>query len=304
MEFFRKHWLRSQKGFVPLIIIVIAIFVIGAGVGGFLLFKEGRTPSPPKVVPSQSQHSPPIVPGQNSLYDANHWELIKYQKIDHIMRPGTTPADVVLFPEKTGSIGLYLLRSKLQTSATGAEAPLYDLNFIVARGDKILYQFTTKVPIKHTNTSYTKEWSIFYDNENIEVKDVTNDWPRVSSDEIIFTAAGPAGASTYKSHIYILQYQPETDSFKDIAIDDFENTEVSGLTWFSHDSKNMALVADVGEYRGCHFCESLYEYKIYQWDSAKSSFVLTRTLMSKEKYSFATYPEMIVDAKQQMSVMK
>src|SRR3989338_229620 len=123
-----KIWYTiAMKNATPLLFIIATLLVVLVVAGYYFFQKE-------KVQPSSL-----IVSTPSDLYDKNQWELIRYQKVDSLRRQGTTPTDVVVFSEKTNNIDLYLLRSHVQTSATGAEAPLYDLNFIVARGDKILY---------------------------------------------------------------------------------------------------------------------------------------------------------------------
>lgn len=256
---------------------------------------------------SAPKESLPIASTTSALFDKSKWELIKYQKVDFIKWSGFPDGVPTREHEKARDVDIYLLRSVAQTASTGAEAPLYDMNFIVARGAKILYQFTSKVPGTNGDGSYSKNEGVYYDDDNIEIKDVTNDRPPLTTSlyqEIIFSAAGPMGASTSLSYIHILQYQPDADSFKDIAIDDFRKTEVSGFAWFNLDIKTLALVAtpDPAELRQCHFCDSSYLYKIYQWDDSKNSFLLNRILTSQKKYSFATFPEMILEVTQQMVV--
>jgi len=292
------------------ILIVVVIFV-ASGLATYFLFNQNasspkKNSQPVTAQPESTQKQSLASSSNNNLYDKNQWELIKYQKADSIVVPMRTPDGAITAPEQTRNIDIYLLRSKIQTSSTGADAPLYDLNFIVAKGNKILYQFTSKNSIPRTDPSYSRTVSTYFDGDAIDVKDVTNDSSRSIYLEILFTSAGPAGASTYLSYAHVLKYQPETDSIIDIASNDFKNTEVSGFTWFTLNSKILGLVVkpDPAELRACHFCESSYLYLIYQWDAPKNIFVIIKTLKSQKKYGDVNLPEMLVDIEQQIATEK
>jgi len=272
----------NKKRTVPILLLVILVLAL-IEIGVWYYAKKFSTPS--TIQNGSTQQSSQF---GTDLYDANKWELLKYLKVHSLQVPSISPKGVVIAPPEMRNINVYLLKSITQTGVSGAEAPLYGTNFIVARGAKILYQFTANSRYRDTQ---------------IEVRDVTNDSPHKSFLEITFSTYDSVGASDYIASMHILQYQPDSDSFKDISNKDFYDSATSGFTWFNLylNSTTYGLVADPTGTRECHICDSHYIYKIYKWDTTSNTFVVYKTLTSDGEYGFVAWPEMIAEVGRKMA---
>ncbi len=77
--------MNRQKGFTPLIIIVIATVIIGAGIGGFLVFRDKKTPSPQEVSPQASGEA--IEPREESGVTTTVSERVMQEETDGRQTP-------------------------------------------------------------------------------------------------------------------------------------------------------------------------------------------------------------------------
>lgn len=223
-----------------------------------------------------------------NIYDASTWELVKYLKVDSLQQPEIDPGGNIVVTSAVRNIDVYLLRSLAQNGLSGVGAPLYDEDFIIARGSKVLYQFTASS-------------SMLRDEQNeIAIKNVTNDNGTTTFPEIIFSTYGSVGASDYLLQYHILQYQPTSDSFKDIANPNFYDSATSGFKWFTLNFTTYGLVAFPTGTRQCHFCDSNYIYTVYLWNSTSSSFMVYKTFTSDNQYAVVAWPEMITEVDKKM----
>ena len=207
-----------------------------------------------------------------STMDTSGWELLKKQEL--------SPAE---FGLKSSNLQLFIYRSIKQTGATGAEAPLYDLDLAMKTNDSVLYQFSKTVNSDKFNGYGYKDARYFVD-DGFKIQDIDQD----GFSDIVFESQPTGGASSFKIYEHVISYK--SGVFKDISSGELYKSEVDYFNWLFLNGENygiMAMVADdpEGGKLKCHFCESLYDYKIYGWDKENDSFVVITTIKSKNRYS-------------------
>ncbi len=198
----------------------------------------------------------------------NRWELIKQKK-------ATSDAHA-------GPFTVMLLRSSEPTDTGGAEQALHDVQLLVLQGDKVIYDF-----VKEGVTTSEERKSRFYMDDYLEIRDVTRD----GIPEILFHS-GSQGASDYGSVEHILAYQKAKGSFADITAAQFYDSSTHGLRWLNSvflviADRNWNATTTPFEEQ-CHYCDSPFQYDVYQWSRRKMSFVLHRHLYGQKSYSDAS----------------
>lgn len=209
----------------------------------------------------------------DNVYDPKQWQIIKSTEISSFGNQALT---------------VLLLKSATSTSLSGTGTyPIYSANLVILdkQSNKVLYSFTpqtTPDPLRNDP---------FYMDNYLLVKDVTND----GVPEILFHG-GYYAASDTAYYEEVIQYQPQTNSFGNLAprnfVDDgFVNSTYDGFAWIKIKGLTFGLTAtpiwpkSVTDPGSCHFCNKTYSYTLYQWNPSENTFVqIQESFNSVKKY--------------------
>jgi hypothetical protein len=207
--------------------------------------------------------------GSTVQYDGRKWTLVKRAKLT--LEPDATPSNAVL------------LKSLESTDTGGAGQPLNDVNLLVLRDSRVVYD-SMKQGVGPPDSD-----TRFYMDDNLEIGNVTND----SAPEVLFHS-GYEGASDAATFERVIRYDKSRDSFTDISPASFYNSGTHGLRWLSLKRQTVAVIADqkwsprIPLEDRCHYCPSPFQYEAFRWSSEKGSFVAFRHLSGRKAYSDAS----------------
>ena len=210
---------------------------------------------------------------ETNLYDATKWKIIKRTRAE--------------FGAELSGCDVLLLKSVKPTSGGGAGQPLYDVNLLVIKDGKAVYDYL-KEGLKPPNANGLN-FTEFYMSDTLDVRDVTSD----GVPEIIFHS-GFEGASDFTKLNHILRYDKSLKRFVDVAPHDFAESGTAQLRWTTVIGRPVAVVAhrdwDAWEAKSpapedrCHYCNGPYLYDAFVWDSAGNAFTHYQTLKATKEF--------------------
>lgn len=295
----------KKERIVVVLIAVIAVFVTLASIALFFCISHYEHSAELKrnVFPSSPQlNIKPQFSDQELPYDPNTWKLERYFAIDSI-RKQYAPEEGEYDAEPAKA---YVLRSVKATAQSAFDRPLYDLNVIIVKDGRVIYQFASGTPVVHSSDDTL--FRNYYVDQGFEhsemiVTDVIGTTEIHSPYEITFWSNGYQATSGGASYLHILKYDENKHDFEDVSNSDFSSYVYSSdLGWVDgKDGKNYLLVvhADPSDERACHSCASHFLYEMYNWDELSGKFILAKTITSERKFSEA--PSALLDARYLLS---
>lgn len=286
--------MRGRSNLLTLVGIISAgtvLFLVGIFFGWqFVLINQGLREG--QGIPSRDQtndtliHSAPATKGDlgADLYNEENWELVRYAKFDSLIeRNGEND------PQKE-PVEIYVLRSHERTGLSGVGIPLYDMDVLVVKDEKIAYRFASSAPDIYPRENEIS-FSGYLADGDIDVRAITRSHGLSVTRDILFESNGFQGASGGPSYLHILRYDDRDQRFEDVSIPEFQRGPFQSYRYvwgmYKGQVRTHVLIADTDKSfeKECHFCPSRYVYTLYAWDADLHKFVVIKTFLSKNLYS-------------------
>ncbi len=194
----------------------------------------------------------------HAIYDPSEWTLVR-----------STSAH---FGKTLTNAEVMLLKSVQATGSSGSGEPLYTVNLVVAAAGKVIYSFAPLVVPPRDDRRYDP---VFYMDDGLEVRDVTND----DVPEIVFRS-GFLGVSDRGIYTHILQVTKAVPiRFRDIAAKSFLDSWWHGVRLLDLNGRTVAIVAEPvdpplapGDFVS-HGQPRFHRYVVYAWDQRRERFI-------------------------------